>query len=258
MVYKPRKTDSGVVFMRVKPILRAYWPMYTDHLGEHEVRLDGKYFKTADDIYDFILQKKIDLVQEHLTGEQLKEEIKRIKRGFRKNYSRLLYTGIVWFSEVLEKRITALPGREVWRILYDSVDEIAKREGTITYGATIHTTETPRAHLHVYVLDESAEKVQGLHFHFSIIGYRIVRPFGDTILPLRTNPIVFRTWRNIFVEKIRKQGIEAYDSDALHLDPYGKIPSYMEEIEEEELKEKAVKLYLRIKKEKEEREKKEG
>jgi hypothetical protein len=106
----------------------------------------------------------------------------------------------------------------------------------------------------MYVLDENVDKVQSLHFHFSIVGYRITRPQEDYILPLRSNPIVFKNWRSIFVEEIRKRGIDAYDSDALHLDPYGKIPAYMEEIKEEEMKEKALDVYLRMKKEKEQRE----
>jgi len=257
MAYKPRKTDRGVVFMRVKPILRAYWPMYEKHVGRYIVKFKGKSLGTPDDVYNFILQEKIDLVSKYLSGERLQEEIKRIKRGFRKNYSRLLYTGIVWFSEALEKKLREMSEVDLWNILYAAVDEIAKQEGTIAFKAMIHDSKTEadlHNNLHEYVLDESVDKVQSLHFHFSIVGYRIAQPYGDYIAPVRTNPLIFRRWRNIFVEEIKKRGVNAYDSDALYLDAYGKIPTYMEEIREEEMKEKALEFYVRIK-EKERKEK---
>jgi len=253
MAYKPRKTDRGVVFMRVKPILYSYWPMYEKHVGSYVVKFKGKSLGTRDDVYNFILQEKIDLVSKYLSGERLEEKIKGIKRGFRKNYSRLLYTGIVWFSEALEKKLREMSEVDLWNILYAAVDEIAKQEGTIAFKAMIHDSKT-EADLHEYVLDESVDKVQSLHFHFAIIGYQITRPYGDFILPVHTNPLKFRDWRNIFVEEIKKRGVSAHDSDALYLDAYGKIPTYMEEIREEEMKKKALDLYWSIKKEKEQRE----
>jgi hypothetical protein len=237
MRLEEEKKDTGLLFLRMKPILWSDWNMYGDHLFRSIAPFAlTPYTSTAEGLFAYIENEKKKRIEMHAGSKEMKALLlSKVKRSFRKSYSRLVYTGIVWFSDALEGKLRDLKKDEIQEILLRATKKIADWKNTVPYATELHEVNdwVMSNELHKYVLGENESQVKGMHFHFSIIGYAL-KIEDIWIPPISVNPYDLREMRKIFVRELRDHGIKARDSGEVALEePNTKIPEYIEGVEKE-------------------------
>ncbi|MCI4463939.1 MAG: hypothetical protein JHC30_07225 [Caldisericum sp.] len=257
MRLEEEKKDTGLLFLRMKPILWSDWNMYGDHLFRSIASFAlTPYTSTAEGLFAYIENEKKKRIEMHVQSKVMKAMLlSRVKRGFRKSYSRLVYTGIVWFSDALEGKLRDLKKDEIQEIFLRATKKIADWKNTVPYATELHDVGdwVMSNELHEYILGENASQVKGMHFHFSIIGYAL-KVDDIWIPPISVNPYDLREMRRIFVRELREHGIKARDSGDVALEEPGvKIPEYIEEVKEEhqEKEKKRIRYWLGVREMKE-------